>query len=180
MPDDFLSEDDKALFRSSVQNIVPIKPCNRRAASLDKPKPRQKKPNATAGDYPSIGQSLSNHVLTDVLSETVLSFKQASISSKQFGLLKNNTTKWQAKLDLHGLMLNDARDRVCHFIAEQRSLGHRCVLIVHGKGGRYGELPVLKNQVNTWLPQIASILAFHSALPRDGGTGAVYVLLKGI
>jgi hypothetical protein len=32
--------------------------------------------------------------------------------------------------------------------------------------------------VNSWLRQMDAVLAFCSARPNDGGTGAVYVLLK--
>jgi len=37
---------------------------------------------------------------------------------------------------------------------------------------------VIKNKVNSWLRQHQDVLAFHSAMPKDGGNGAVYVLLK--
>jgi DNA-nicking Smr family endonuclease len=37
---------------------------------------------------------------------------------------------------------------------------------------------VLKQKVNDWLRQKNEVLAFCSARPNDGGSGAVYVLLK--
>jgi DNA-nicking Smr family endonuclease len=53
------------------------------------------------------------------------------------------------------------------------------VRIIHGKGkSSEGKLPVLKGKVNSWLRQKGEVLAFCSARPNDGGTGAVYVLLK--
>lgn len=51
------------------------------------------------------------------------------------------------------------------------------VKIVHGKGAHTGQT-LLKTYVNGWLPQLPDVLAFVSALPRDGGAGAVYVLLR--
>ena len=55
----------------------------------------------------------------------------------------------------------------------------RCAHIIHGKGYRSGERqPVLKRKVNYWLRLRPDVLAFCSATPRDGGTGAVYVLLR--
>ena len=39
---------------------------------------------------------------------------------------------------------------------------------------------MLKIKVNSWLRQKDQVLAFCSARPQDGGTGAVYVLLKKI
>ena len=51
--------------------------------------------------------------------------------------------------------------------------------IIHGKGNRSDDRgPVLKVKVNNWLRQHDRVQAFHSARPVDGGTGAVYVLLK--
>ena len=50
---------------------------------------------------------------------------------------------------------------------------------MHGKGLRSGPAgPVLKNSVQHWLSQWDEVLAFVSAQPRDGGSGALYVLLK--
>ena len=51
--------------------------------------------------------------------------------------------------------------------------------IVHGKGYRSGARgPVLKIAVNAWLKRHADVMAFTSARAIDGGTGAVYVLLR--
>ena len=114
------------------------------------------------------------------------------------GILKQNTSLFQwplqqkllkqlrrgqltitAELDLHGYIVADARIALTEFLTDCRRHGDRCVRIVHGKGhGSRQKLPVLKNKVNTWLQQRDEILAFCSARPADGGTGAVYVLLK--
>jgi DNA-nicking Smr family endonuclease len=53
------------------------------------------------------------------------------------------------------------------------------VRIVHGKGWRSGPGgPVLKGLTDHLLRRRADVLAFASARPADGGTGAVLVLLK--
>ena len=55
----------------------------------------------------------------------------------------------------------------------------RCVRVIHGKGLRSGPAgPVLKHAVSDWLARIDSVAAFATARPEDGGTGALYVLLK--
>jgi DNA-nicking Smr family endonuclease len=55
----------------------------------------------------------------------------------------------------------------------------RCARIIHGKGSSTsGRPPVLKQKVNYWLRLYDQVLAFCSATRRDGGTGAVYVLLR--
>lgn len=88
----------------------------------------------------------------------------------------------QAHVDLHGMNRDEARLRVAEFIRRCRSEGKRCVLIVHGRGiGSKDNIPVLKNKLIAWLTRGAigrSVLAFASARQFDGGTGAVYVLLR--
>jgi len=55
----------------------------------------------------------------------------------------------------------------------------RCARIIHGKGIRSSSAqPVLKQKVNYWLRLHDEVLAFCSATRGDGGTGAVYCLLR--
>ena len=62
---------------------------------------------------------------------------------------------------------------------QNRDAGRRCVKIIHGKGYRSGARgPILKIAVNSWLRRHADVMAFTSTRPIDGGTGAVYVLLR--
>ena len=84
------------------------------------------------------------------------------------------------QLDLHGLTVEEARAALAAFLLDVRRSGQRCVRIIHVKGlrSRQGQ-PVLKVKVNHWLRQRDEVLAFCSARAVDGGTGAVYVLLKG-
>lgn len=85
----------------------------------------------------------------------------------------------EAELDLHGCTVPQAREKLDAFLRNARGLGKRCVRVVHGKGKTSeGKLPVLKGKVNVWLRQKDDVMAFCSAIPRDGGSGAVYVLLR--
>lgn len=88
----------------------------------------------------------------------------------------------QGHLDLHGKTRQEARPLVERFVQECRQHGKRCVLIVHGRGlNSKDQVPVLKESLKIWLAKgrIARwVLAFCSALPSDGGMGAVYVLLR--
>jgi DNA-nicking Smr family endonuclease len=121
---------------------------------------------------------LSNFYTNEVGAETTLSWCQHGIPRKRFSELKQGKIPWDSKLDMHGLRADDAAQTLLDFIARHQTLDHRCLLIVHGKGNHRSEAPVLKNLVNHWLQQIPQVLAFHSALPREGGNGALYVLLK--
>jgi DNA-nicking Smr family endonuclease len=85
----------------------------------------------------------------------------------------------QARLDLHGMTAPVAKAALTGFLQSCQNAGHRCVLVIHGKGlGSFQKRPVLKGKLNTWLQRRDDVLAFCSARPVDGGTGAVYVLLR--
>ena len=80
---------------------------------------------------------------------------------------------------LDGMTLEEARPALSDFIKYSASQGKYCVRVVHGKGLGSGHRgPVLKNAVNRWLREANEVLAFCSAKPKDGGTGALYVLLR--
>lgn len=88
----------------------------------------------------------------------------------------------QAHLDLHGMLKAEAKSSLERFIDESRIKGLRCVLVVHGRGlHSKDQIPVLKEGVQAWLSRgriSRQVLAFATALPKDGGAGAVYVLLR--
>jgi DNA-nicking Smr family endonuclease len=85
----------------------------------------------------------------------------------------------ERKIDLHGLTLDESADQLHLFINQARSAGLRMILLIHGKGHQAsGERATLKSAVAHWLRNDPRILAFKSALPHHGGTGALYVLLK--
>jgi DNA-nicking Smr family endonuclease len=83
------------------------------------------------------------------------------------------------ELDLHGMTVETAHKALTKFLADCCLMNRKCVRIIHGKGhGSDKKMPILKNKLNQWLRQHDDIIAFCSAQPNDGGTGAVYVLIK--
>ncbi|MDA7598840.1 Smr/MutS family protein [Alphaproteobacteria bacterium] len=83
------------------------------------------------------------------------------------------------QLDLHGMTAAQAEMRLTGFIQESAHNGHRCVLVITGKGVR-GD-GVLRRHVPLWFKNhnlAGLILAFAEARPADGGSGALYVLLR--
>ena len=96
--------------------------------------------------------------------------------------LRRGDFAWQSHLDLHGLVAERARVAVDEFLAAAVRAGHRCVLIIHGRGlNSRDQVPVLKERLKGWLARGRAahvVLAFATARPCDGGAGAVYVLLR--
>lgn len=84
----------------------------------------------------------------------------------------------QDYLDLHGLIVSEAKEHTHGFINECAQDGVRAVRIIHGKGrNSAGHVPVLKSMLVGWLSKNHHVIAVVSAPVNDGGTGAVYVLL---
>lgn len=109
-----------------------------------------------------------------ILPETYLFQAHSSLGSKILRKLKQGNYNLEDTLDLHGYTLSQSEDALNEFIQNSLEEGLRCVLIIHGKGAQ----AILKNQVNDYLAHHSQVLAFCSAKPKDGGTGAVYILLK--
>ena len=87
----------------------------------------------------------------------------------------------EARLDLHGLTQEEAHRALERFLPHAQESGCRSVLVITGKGSADGTRGVLKESVPRWLnqpPLRALILSFSWAQPKDGGTGALYVLLR--
>lgn len=178
MVDDFMSDEDKALFHAHMRSV---KPLNEKTPRVKTTAPKPAIPPKKR-DIPRVEKKieyyLSDVIHDPVLSQTKLSYAQPGLPSQRFKALRNGQIHWESRLDLHGLKSEKARDALYQFIHLAAEHNKRCLLIIHGKGGHEGAPPVIKNLVNRWLPQLENVLAFHSALPKDGGTGAVYVLLK--
>ena len=109
----------------------------------------------------------------------ILRFHRSNITPKIMKKLSRGTFSVQSELDLHGMTSNEASLVLKLFISESVQDGLTCVRVIHGKGlGSGPRGPVIKQQVNRLLRRWDQVLAFISARQVDGGTGAVYVLLK--
>jgi len=101
------------------------------------------------------------------------------VGRRNFRKLARGNFSVQSEIDLHGLTVAEARTVLGDFIENSVDQGHGCVRIIHGKGLGSGDRgPILKAKVDNWLRKWDAVLAFISARQVDGGTGAVYVLLR--
>jgi DNA-nicking Smr family endonuclease len=177
MPKDDKPDDDASLFQRALSGVRPIKQ-DRKTPAAKKPRPI---PRKTIEDNNAVMRSLLSDEWEpdEVESGEELSFCRPGLQHGTFKKLRTGKFVVEAELDLHGQTVAEAREYVAGFISEAQKRGLRCVRIIHGKGlTSPNKLPVLKNKVNNWLQQKDEVMAFCSALPVDGGTGAVYVLLK--
>ena len=172
------NSDETALFRETVGAVRPV--TNRRRP-LEPPAPKPH-PRFTQADRKSVlEESLATGPdLADIETGEELVFQRPMVSRKAMRQLRRGKYARQAEIDLHGLTAAEAQAELHAFIKDCCARGLKCVRVVHGKGlGSGARGPVLKIGVNRWLTRWQEVAAFCSAQQVDGGTGAVYVLLRG-
>jgi DNA-nicking Smr family endonuclease len=108
-----------------------------------------------------------------------LSYAQEGVGPDVVKKLRKRHWPVQDELDLHGMNRDQARNAVTDFLQRANRRGVRCVRIVHGigYGSPKGE-PVLRGIVHSWLVQKREVVAFCVAGKKDGGHGALIVLLR--
>lgn len=122
---------------------------------------------------------LSDQFVLDVGPEDFLLWHTEGVQKTQLRRLKSGQIPFDGSIDLHGMTVEQARTQLWEFLTEAVRLEVRCVRVTHGKSNRLdGRKPMLKSHANTWLRQHSKVLAFSSCLPKHGGTGALYVLLR--
>lgn len=173
-----VSDDDLNLFLDAVGEVKPVTHDRHQStAPKPKPKPRQQ----TLDDKEVVKELLSDFFHPDDLETGEhLSFMRPGVQKRVMKKLRTGQYAIQDEIDLHGLTVNDCREVIPAFLLHAQNQNHRCVRIIHGRGRKKSvdDAPVLKRMLNHWLSHHKAILAFCSARPEDGGTGAVYVLLK--
>ncbi len=173
---------DDDLFRAAMSGVSPLpaddKSYHEEGAAVAKPK--AKKLNHYEEDELEIHDPLSDELFVEeVEPEGTISFCETGIQKGVFRKLRSGQYRISDELDLHGTSIKQAKQILMYYLQETPQFESCCVRIIHGKGNRSGSnKPVLKTQVNHWLSEHERVLAFHSAKAKDGGTGAVYVLLK--
>lgn len=176
-----MQDDDISLFRAETRGIKALthdradtgKP-RRDRARLD-----QLRAAATQPTDSTRVDGLSDQFVIDVGAEEELYWVSNGVQDGQMRKLKAGQIAFEGSLDLHGMTVEKARNTLWEFLAEAVKLEIRAVRVTHGKAARKdGKRPLIKSHVNTWLRQHPSVLGFTSCLPRHGGSGALYVMLK--
>jgi DNA-nicking Smr family endonuclease len=170
--------DDITIFRDAVKDVTPFAAPPEISFKL-KPKPIPLQ--FIRDEQQALVDSLSDHYIPAHEIETgeELLYLRDGHSPDILRKLRRGHWVIQAKIDLHGLVRDEARLYVSTFISDCKKRGIRCVRIVHGKGlGSRNREPILKHKLRGWLMQKDEVIAYAEAKKQDGGSGAVIVLLK--
>jgi DNA-nicking Smr family endonuclease len=171
-----MTEDDKRAFLEAMNDVRPL-PARESLAGAPKPRPVAR--FARADEQAVLRESLlppDDPAAMDSGDE--VAFRRPWVRSEILRRLRRGHFAVAAEIDLHGLSRHAAHEALREFICEAADHRLGCVRVIHGKGRGSGPRgPVLKHVVNHWLQRMNDVVAFATARPADGGTGAVYVLL---
>jgi DNA-nicking Smr family endonuclease len=174
--DDPQDDDDAALFRAAIGHVrelpaTPVRP--------QKPRP---KPQARMRDRDEdAARSEFRRALevSTLLAGDVSSYRRDNVPKAVLQRLARGEYAAQDELDLHHVTASTAEAMLRRFMKESYESGMGCVRVIHGKGLNSPDgVPTIKNLVDRVLRHRSDVLAFHSAPPAQGGTGAVLVLLS--
>lgn len=157
-----VTEDDDA-FALAMRDVVRLEPDPRgRVRSVEPISPPRPSPQRT-----------EHADITD------RNFVANGVDRREIRKLKEGKYIVRGRRDLHGMTSTEAVASVGWFLENSRYRGHRCVSIIHGRGlHSKNNRPILKTRVREYLRSHRSVLAYTDAPASDGGSGAVYVLLR--
>lgn len=134
---------------------------------------------ATQEQISNDSNHLQHYEIERIQPHAELGYRCHGIQDNVFRRLRQGKNQIDARLDLHRMTIDKAREVVFSFINDCVKYDLRTVIIMPGKGDRNSDDPaLLKSHLIHWLPQLADVLAYHTAQPKDGGAGAMYVLLR--
>jgi DNA-nicking Smr family endonuclease len=171
------TDDDARLFREAIGHVRPLN-APEEAPAQPRPAPE---PLQFQLDEARVVDELLNGPIDPAAIEAgdeIVYLKQGQ-PPRLLKRLRRGHFSVRAELDLHEMSSAVAREAIRLFLDDCRRRNELCVRIVHGKGLRSkAQGPVLKQLTDTLLRRRADVLAFTSARPAQGGTGAVIVLLQ--
>lgn len=171
-----LDEEDRKLFRDAVRDVKPL----RHDRHIPVPRRRPARARFTRADRLAVLEESLTGFMSDplVASGDELSFRRPGIPEQVLRRLRRGEFRVDDEIDLHGLTVAQSKAALRDFLASALARHASCVRIIHGKGLRSGHRgPVLKSAVSGLLRRSSAVVAYTSARPVDGGTGALHVLL---
>ena len=169
-----------ALFRDAMRDVTPLRQ-DKVTLQSRRPAPR---PRMTEADERAalreMAQDFPNDA-ADIETDGEALFQRQGVQHRVMEKLRRGRLRVEAELDLHGCTIDTAKAELALFLRRCRQSGKRCVRVIHGKGlGSPQGKPILKRLLPGWLRQRDEVLAYCPATRADGGSGALYVLLKAV
>lgn len=169
--------DDAALFREAIGEVRVIEAAAAPAPRAPPPAPRARQRERDEAEALQEAQAVSLFALM-MAGDQVLEHRREDVGEQVLRRLARGEFAVEAEIDLHGHDLMGAEAALRAFLHAARREGRRCVRVIHGRGSRSPDgQAVLKALTDRMLAQRGDILAYASAPPAMGGTGAVLALI---
>ena len=166
-------DEDRRLFRETVGQVTPVW-----NGEVQPQRPRPK-PFPKRRDHEPAWDESGSADIPLLTTGDIMSYASVGMQRTVLRKLRQGHFGIDAEVDLHGYTVEEAKTLLDRFLRVCLTEACHCVHVIHGKGYRSeGDRPILKNKINLWLRRHPQVLAFCTARPMDGGTGAVYVLLR--
>jgi len=179
--------EDTRLFQRAMQAVTPLK-TGRGANQVASPSCATQAPSAeqlakrrsAAGELPAPPTpALSDQFSPRLHTDAGIAWFAPDMAADTPRRLQRGQWPIQARIDLHGMRTDAAREALLAFLTDCLAHRVRCARIIHGKGyGSVGAEPVLRQKTPAWLMQHGAVCAFAQVPPSEGGEGALIVLLR--
>ncbi len=143
--------------------------------SIDK---SHRRPQAEHFNEGEVQDQLSDHNVRLLQPDDFVEWKLDGIQPGVFAHFQAGKYYIEARLDLHRVRINQARDLVAKLIQRCIDSDIRCALISHGRGLKGKPQAQMKSHVVHWLRQHENVIAYSTAPSNLGGTGAVLVKIR--
>lgn len=184
-----LTDDDIRLWRTAMREVRPL--AGDRAAPAPTAAPDLSPPAANIGKEGAARKNVGTKPVPTAPARPARlpALKHGvtpGLDKRRAERLRRGQLSVEGRIDLHGMTQEAARRALDAFLAASYAAERRMLLVITGKGLRPNARAedatgVLRRAVPRWLnesPNRERVLAFTHAQPRDGGSGALYVLLR--
>jgi len=181
-----VTPEEQALWRTVMRDAVPM-PGRTLAEAMTSAPPVAEPAAEPVPAPPPVVQSPqppkpSKRTYVHVVPPPLTPGDTSAIDGRNADRLRRGKMEIEGRIDLHGMSQAQAHTALASFVHRAWHEGRRCVLVITGKGTFSGVGGgVLRRAVPGWLgdpPLRPMVLAVQPAQPKDGGDGALYVLIK--
>jgi len=165
------SAEESRLFEDAMRDVDPLDPDDRASPVQPRGAPPREEIAPRRGAAPAPAKPM----------RALKAGKPVDLDRRTMDRLRRGQIRPEGHLDLHGMTRGQAHAALHEFIATAHAAGKRCVIVITGRGRASFGGGVLRTETPRWL-NLGSIrpmvLGFAEAHPKDGGAGALYVLLR--
>ncbi|NKB61459.1 MAG: hypothetical protein GKR95_04710 [Gammaproteobacteria bacterium] len=175
-----VSHEDTLLFQEAVSGTRKLSPVDRAPTKTTSPgiERRVRTPHL---ESVSTAKEAVGFIAVDETNEdnSNIVFARMQLSRKALKRFQKGHYRYQSVLDMHGLRERDVAPALETFLSEAIEYNYQCILVIYGKGFHSTDRKgVIRPAAISWMKTHPDIIAFCSAQPQDGGTGAAYILLR--